>query len=99
MCWRATKNRKQQCPSPAKIVPGTNGARLLVGMVGDALVEPFWPQGTGANRAFLSCYDLAWAIKGLFERGTSAADEAKLLAEWNSDYKTMVPTTFPSLPV
>ncbi len=48
---------------------GTNGARVLVGMVGDALVEPFWPQGTGANRAFLSCYDLAWAIKGLFELG------------------------------
>ncbi len=53
----------------AKIVHGTNGARVLVGMVGDALVEPFWPQGTGANRAFLSCYDLAWAIKGLFELG------------------------------
>jgi hypothetical protein len=94
-------DRKQQCTSPVKIVHGTEGAKLVVGLVGDALVEPFWPQGTGANRAFLSCFDLTWAIKGFFERCRSDADEAKLTAEWIADYKTMVrlypPFTLPRL--
>jgi hypothetical protein len=35
----------------------------LIALAGDALVEPFWPQGTGANRAILSALDTAWQIK------------------------------------
>jgi len=82
-------SKKQQATCPVRIAHGENGERLLVGLVGDALVEPFWPQGTGANRAFLSCFDLAWAIKGFFERCHSDAEEGKILEEWNHDFKTM----------
>lgn len=37
-------------------------SQLLACLVGDALVEPFWPQGTGANRAVLSAMDASWTI-------------------------------------
>lgn len=37
-----------------------HGARLAVGLVGDSLLEPFWPMGTGANKAILSALDTAW---------------------------------------
>jgi hypothetical protein len=37
--------------------------RLLICLVGDALVAPFWPLGTGANRAILSAQDTAWFVK------------------------------------
>jgi hypothetical protein len=37
--------------------------QLLGILVGDALVEPFWPLGTGANRAILSSLDAAWSVK------------------------------------
>ena len=37
--------------------------QLLGILVGDALVEPFWPLGTGANRAILASQDAAWSVK------------------------------------
>ncbi|KAL5271100.1 hypothetical protein ACHWQZ_G001675 [Mnemiopsis leidyi] len=37
--------------------------RLIIGLVGDGLMEPFWPLGTGCARGFLSCMDLMWMIK------------------------------------
>lgn len=40
---------------------------LPVALVGDALVEPFWPVGTGANRAVLSALDVTWVVKHFFE--------------------------------
>jgi hypothetical protein len=40
------------------------GNKLLVALVGDALIEPFWPLGTGANRAILSALDTTWMVKG-----------------------------------
>lgn len=33
---------------------------LLVGLVGDSLLEPFWPTGSGCGRGFLSAMDSAW---------------------------------------
>ncbi|XP_062513190.1 protein-methionine sulfoxide oxidase mical3a-like isoform X2 [Corticium candelabrum] len=39
------------------------GQQLLVMMVGDALIEPFWPTGSGCGRAFLSAMDAAWTMK------------------------------------
>jgi hypothetical protein len=41
--------------------------KLFTALAGDALVEPFWPQGTGANRAVLSALDTAWTIKKFAE--------------------------------
>jgi len=39
------------------------GFPLLVGVVGDSLLEPFWPDGTGCARGFLSALDAAWMIR------------------------------------
>jgi len=36
--------------------------KVLVTLVGDALLEPFWPLGTGCNRAVLSALDAAWMV-------------------------------------
>ncbi len=65
-------------------------AKLLVAIVGDALVEPFWPQGTGANRAILGALDTAWMIKTFFERGGSPEQDQPLLDEWVAEFKVMV---------
>lgn len=40
-----------------------NGHNLLMGLVGDSLLEPFWPTGSGCARGFLSCLDAAWMIR------------------------------------
>ncbi|XP_021365141.1 protein-methionine sulfoxide oxidase mical3b-like isoform X3 [Mizuhopecten yessoensis] len=40
-----------------------NGHNLLTGLVGDSLLEPFWPTGSGCARGFLSCMDAAWMIR------------------------------------
>jgi len=39
------------------------GFPLLMGIVGDSLLEPFWPDGTGCARGFLSALDAAWMLR------------------------------------
>ncbi|XP_068157141.1 F-actin-monooxygenase Mical isoform X12 [Drosophila tropicalis] len=39
------------------------GCRLMQCLVGDSLLEPFWPTGSGCARGFLSSMDAAYAIK------------------------------------
>jgi hypothetical protein len=58
-------SKKQQSVTPFKIVGEQEGNKLLVALVGDALIEPFWPLGTGANRAILSALDTTWMVKGI----------------------------------
>ena len=41
--------------------------------IGDALLEPFWPQGLGSNRGFHSALDAAWAAHVLRREGLDAA--------------------------
>ena len=51
-----------------------------VHLVGDALLAPFWPQGTGANRAILSALDTAHFISRLWgegDLGQAAADRVR----------------------
>ena len=36
---------------------------LLLGLVGDSLIEPFWPDGTGIGQGFLSVLDTAWMVR------------------------------------
>ena len=36
---------------------------LLIGLVGDSLIEPFWPDGTGIGQGFLSVLDTAWMVR------------------------------------
>jgi 2-polyprenyl-6-methoxyphenol hydroxylase-like FAD-dependent oxidoreductase len=52
--------KKDSCLYPSKLLDSTQGQKkLVVCMIGDALVAPFWPLGTGANRAVLSALDTA----------------------------------------
>ena len=39
------------------------GHRLLLALVGDSLLEPFWPEGTGIGRGFLGVLDTAWMVR------------------------------------
>ena len=52
---------------------------MLVLPVGDALQEPFWPEGLGINRGFLHCLDCADLAKGYaraLARGGGGLDAA-----------------------
>jgi len=40
-------------------------SNVIVTLVGDALIEPFWPLGTGCNRAVISALDAAWIVHEL----------------------------------
>lgn len=64
--------------------------RLLQCLVGDSLLEPFWPTGSGCARGFLSSMDAAYAIK-LFsnQRNSSLA----VLAQRESVYRLLAQTT------
>lgn len=51
-------------------------------------LQPFWPQGTGCARGFLSALDAAWMLKGLGE-GRGILD---LLAERESLFQRLTQT-------
>nr|XP_012293804.1 F-actin-methionine sulfoxide oxidase MICAL1 isoform X3 [Aotus nancymaae] len=66
-----------------------HGARLLLGLVGDCLVEPFWPLGTGVARGFLAAFDAAWMVK----RWAEGAECLEVLAERESLYQLLSQTS------
>ncbi|XP_006881287.1 PREDICTED: protein-methionine sulfoxide oxidase MICAL1 [Elephantulus edwardii] len=66
-----------------------HGARLLLGLVGDCLVEPFWPLGTGVARGFLAAFDAAWIVK----RWAEGAEPLDVLAERESLYQLLSQTS------
>ncbi|UJR27367.1 hypothetical protein I4U23_008659 [Adineta vaga] len=39
-----------------------NGKQIFMGLVGDSLLESFWPTGSGAGLGFLGLFDTAWSI-------------------------------------
>ena len=57
--------------------------------VGDSLVQPFWPEGTGCARGFLSGMNAAWMLRR-FAEGTKTLD---ILAERENLYKMLKQTT------
>uniref|UniRef100_A0A0F7Z9L7 Protein MICAL-2-like n=1 Tax=Crotalus adamanteus TaxID=8729 RepID=A0A0F7Z9L7_CROAD len=63
--------------------------QLLVALVGDSLVEPFWPMGTGCARGFLAAFDTAWMVKS-WAQGKPPLD---ILAERESIYRLLPQTT------
>lgn len=48
-------------------------ARMIVGLCGDGLIAPFWPEGLGIIRGFFGALDLASAIRVWAETGESKA--------------------------
>ncbi|XP_033114344.1 F-actin-monooxygenase MICAL2-like, partial [Anneissia japonica] len=67
-----------------------NGHYLLMGLVGDSLVEPFWPTGSGCARGFLGAFDAAWMIR---EWSLSKKTPLEILAERESIYRLLPQTT------
>ncbi|KAH0618762.1 hypothetical protein JD844_018222 [Phrynosoma platyrhinos] len=73
----------------AALVRDCNGKKLLIGLVGDCLVEPFWPLGTGVGRGFLAAFDAAWMVK----RWASGIPPLDVLAERESLYQRLSQTS------
>ncbi|XP_037835759.1 F-actin-monooxygenase MICAL2 isoform X5 [Kryptolebias marmoratus] len=73
----------------AALVRERFGHKLLVALVGDSLLEPFWPMGTGCARGFLAAFDTAWMVKSWAE-GRTVLD---VLAERESIYRLLPQTT------
>ncbi|XP_070996949.1 protein-methionine sulfoxide oxidase mical3b-like isoform X1 [Oncorhynchus clarkii lewisi] len=73
----------------AALVRQRHGHHLLVTLVGDSLLEPFWPMGTGIARGFLAALDSAWMVRS-WAQGLAPLD---LLAERESLYRLLPQTT------
>nr|XP_056703666.1 F-actin-monooxygenase MICAL3 isoform X2 [Euleptes europaea] len=73
----------------AAMVREVNNHQLLVALVGDSLLEPFWPMGTGIARGFLAAMDSAWMVRS-WSLGTSPLE---VLAERESIYRLLPQTT------
>ncbi|XP_053506001.1 protein-methionine sulfoxide oxidase mical3b [Ictalurus furcatus] len=80
-CMYATEN--------AALVRQRRGHRLLVALVGDSLLEPFWPMGTGIARGFLAAMDTAWMVRSWGMR----LEPLDVLAERESVYRLLPQTT------
>ncbi|KAJ8665000.1 hypothetical protein QAD02_006662 [Eretmocerus hayati] len=65
------------------------GHRLLQILVGDSLLEPFWPTGSGCARGFLSSLDAGWAIKAW----GAGLTPLEVIAERESIYRLLGQTT------
>ncbi|RXM35395.1 Protein-methionine sulfoxide oxidase MICAL3 [Acipenser ruthenus] len=65
----------------AALMRERNGHPLLVALVGDSLLEPFWPMGTGIARGFLAAMDSAWMVRS-WAQGNSPLE---VLAESDFD--------------
>ncbi|XP_011345174.1 F-actin-monooxygenase Mical isoform X2 [Ooceraea biroi] len=63
--------------------------KLLMILVGDSLLEPFWPTGSGCARGFLSSLDAGWAIKAW----GAPLSLLEVIAERESIYRLLGQTT------
>ncbi|XP_064156099.1 F-actin-monooxygenase mical1 isoform X1 [Anguilla rostrata] len=73
----------------ASLLMERSGRKLLVGLVGDCLVEPFWPLGTGIARGFLAAFDAAWMVR----RWGLGVPPLEVIAERESIYQLLSQTT------
>ncbi|XP_043979601.1 protein-methionine sulfoxide oxidase mical3a isoform X33 [Gambusia affinis] len=73
----------------AAMVRQRSGHQLLVALVGDSLLEPFWPMGTGIARGFLAAMDSGWMVKS-WAQGKAPLE---VLAERESIYRLLPQTT------
>jgi len=67
---------KRECFEGTKVLQAAHGQRLLVSLVGDAAQAPFWPLGTGSNKAVLGSFDAVHAMKVFTEKGLGSSDPA-----------------------
>lgn len=76
----STRTRADKAAS----VLSSKGKKLYVGLIGDALMEPFWPEGLGTCRGFLSALDGCWMISQIGKK----ADE-QILADREMAYRVI----------
>ena len=73
-----------------------HGHRLLTALVGDSLLEPFWPTGTGCARGFFGGLDACWLMRSLHasvQRSGSTVTALEAIAERESIYRVLAQTT------
>ncbi|KAK5611091.1 hypothetical protein CRENBAI_022162 [Crenichthys baileyi] len=73
----------------ASLVRERRGKKLLIALVGDCLVEPFWPLGTGIARGFFAVFDTAWTVRSW----AMGVLDLKVIAERESMYQLLSQTT------
>ncbi|XP_061677402.1 protein-methionine sulfoxide oxidase mical3a isoform X7 [Syngnathoides biaculeatus] len=73
----------------AAMVRQRYGHKLLVALVGDSLLEPFWPMGTGIARGFLAAMDSGWMVKSWAQ----GKQPLEVLSERESIYRLLPQTT------
>ncbi|CAF0758471.1 unnamed protein product [Adineta ricciae] len=66
-----------------------NGKQLFMGLVGDSLLESFWPTGSGVGLGFFGLFDTAWAIYRFAKR----EHPLKVLVERESIYMLLSQST------
>ncbi|KAM6322112.1 F-actin-monooxygenase MICAL2 isoform 4-T4 [Podargus strigoides] len=73
----------------AALVRERHRHQLLVALVGDSLLEPFWPMGTGCARGFFAAFDTAWMVRSWAQ----GKPPLEILAERESIYRLLPQTT------
>ena len=66
------------------------GSKLLVALVGDSLLEPFWPTGSGCARGFFGAFDAAWMVRAW---ASGKKTPLEVMAERESIYQLLSQTT------
>jgi len=72
-CWNTKKSIVFNLPPPGYDVAANGpwmgrGLVPLVGLCGDALLEPFWPMGLGLKRGWQAIMDTCYAVDNLYNR-------------------------------
>merc|ERR1712139_287769 len=80
------------CDRPGVDADASNDDGLLVALVGDALLEPFWPEGLGIVRGFYSALDASSAIAEWTGGGSRDATK-KHFSEAYAQLKTLSAAT------
>lgn len=70
------------------------GHKILMCLVGDSLLEPFWPTGSGCPRGFLGAMDTAWMIRNWASQKMTPLE---VIAERESVYQLLSQTTAENL--